>query len=58
MLVIAALSNYSSVKLPIDCKSIECGIGTAIFTLDVIFAVVGVFLILIAFIFHRLNLGK
>ena len=55
MLLIGAASNIQSITLPIDCKAIECSIGSAVFTLDVVFMIAGVFLIMIAFVFHRLN---
>ena len=54
MLLVGAASNFQSIPLPIDCGSIECSIGSAVFTLDVVLMIVGVFFILIAFIFHRL----
>ena len=55
MFLLGAASNFESVSLPIDCKSIECSIGHVVLTLDVILMVVGVFFMLIAFVFHRLQ---
>ncbi len=50
-----AASNYQTVTLPFDLRSITWSIGFAVFTLDVLFMVVGVFLVLVAWLFHRLN---
>jgi hypothetical protein len=53
-LLAGAASNYRWYELPIDCRSIQCKIGSAVFSLDVLLMIVGIFLILIAWIFHRL----
>lgn len=55
MFLLGAASNFESISLPIDCKSIDCSIGHAVFTLDVVLMVVGVFFMVIAFVFHRLQ---
>jgi hypothetical protein len=55
LFLFGAASNFPSIPLPIDCKSIECSVGLVVFTLDVILMVAGVFLMLIAWIFHRLQ---
>lgn len=55
MFLVGAASNYEWVQLPIDCRSIVLSFGSVTFTLDVILMVVGVFLVLVAWVFHRLN---
>lgn len=50
-----AASNYPSISMPIDCRSIVLSIGPSGLTLDVILMIIGVFLILIALIFHKLS---
>jgi hypothetical protein len=55
MLLVGAVSRWEKNPLPFDCTSIECSIGPTMFTLDVVLMVVGVFLILIAWVFHRLS---
>ncbi len=54
LFLLGAASNFEGIPTPIDCKSIECSIGFAVFTLDVVLMVAGVFMMLIAWIFHRL----
>ena len=55
LFVIGAVSNFKSIPLPFDCKSITCSISTTAFTLDVVLMTVGVFLILIAWLIKRLG---
>jgi len=55
LLLAGAASNFKSIPMPYDFKSIAASVGTAVFSLDVIFMVSGVFLILIAWVFTRLN---
>ena len=50
-----AASNYPKISMPIDCRSIVWSIGPSGLTLDVILMIIGVFLMLIAFIFHKLS---
>ena len=50
-----AASNYPSISMPIDCRSIVLSIGPSGLSLDVILMIIGVFLILIALIFHKLS---
>jgi len=50
-----AASNFERIPLPFDLRAIDVGFGFAGFTLDVILMVVGVFLMAIAWIFHKLN---
>jgi hypothetical protein len=50
-----AASNFPSIPLPIDCRSIVWSIGPSGLTLDVILMIVGVFLMMIGWIFHRLS---
>lgn len=54
MFLVGAASHYEKVALPFDCRSIACTIGFATFSLDVVLIVAGVFLVLIAWVFHRL----
>jgi hypothetical protein len=54
MFLLGAASNIKSIPLPIDCTAIECSVGLAVFTLDVVLMVAGVFLMLVALVFHRL----
>ena len=54
LFLFGAASHTQWVRLPFDCRSIECSIGSAVFSLDVVLMIVGVFLILIAWVFHRL----
>jgi hypothetical protein len=50
-----AASNFPKIPMPIDCRSIVCSIGPTGLTLDVILMIIGVFLMIIAWIFHRLS---
>ena len=50
-----AATNYRQIPMPFDLKSVAVSFGSAVFSLDVIFMVVGVFLILIAWVFTRLS---
>lgn len=55
MLLLGAASHFERVPKPIDCRSIACTLGYVTLTLDVVLMVAGVFLILVAWVFHRLN---
>jgi hypothetical protein len=55
MFLVGATSNLERVPMPIDCTSITWSIGFVTFTLDVVLMVAGVFFILVAWVFHRLN---
>jgi hypothetical protein len=55
MLLVGTASNYESIPMPIDLRSIDVSVGTAGFTLDVVLTVAGVFLMLIAWIVHKLS---
>ena len=46
--------NYPKIPMPIDTRAITLSISTAVFTLDVVLMVVGVFLMGIAWLFNRL----
>jgi len=50
----SAASNFERIPMPVDFKSIVWTVGPTALSLDVIMMVVGVFLMLIGFIFHRL----
>jgi hypothetical protein len=54
LLLVGAASNYEFIPMPIDLRSIDVSIAGAGLTLDVLLMIVGVFLILIAWIFHKL----
>jgi predicted membrane-bound mannosyltransferase len=53
-LLVGAASHGQWIPLPFDCRSIVCSIGSAGFSLDIVLMIAGVFLILIAWLFHRL----
>ena len=53
--LVGAACNYPKITLPFDCRSITFSLGTTTFTLDVVLMVVGVFLVIVAWVFHRLN---
>ena len=55
MFLVGAASNFPSIPLPFDCKSITCAISTTTFTLDVVMMVAGVFLIMIAWVIKKLG---
>ena len=55
MFLFGAGSNFPSIPMPIDCKSITWSLGYVTFSLDVMLMVAGVFFILVAWVFHRLN---
>ena len=54
MLLVGAASHVERIQLPIDCRSITCSLGLVTLTLDVVLMVAGVFLIIMAWVFHRL----
>ena len=49
-----AASNYPNITMPIDFRSITMSLGLVTLALDVVLMTVGVFLILIASVFHKL----
>jgi hypothetical protein len=53
-LLLGAESHFQFLDLPFDCRSVICKLGLAVVSLDVLLLVVGVFLILIAWVFTRL----
>ncbi len=55
LLLAGAASNFQSIPLLFKLKSVAVAVGTAVFSLDVIMMVTGVFMILIAWVFTRLN---
>jgi hypothetical protein len=55
MFLYGAASNFESIPLPFDPKSIAIGISTTALTLDVVLVVAGVFLVLVAWVTHRLT---
>ena len=56
MFLVGAASNYPKIQLPFDCKSVVISpFGATTFTLDVVLMVVGVFLVIVAWVFHRIN---
>jgi len=50
-----AASNYPNIPLPIDCRSIVLSVGPSGLTLDVVLMIIGVFLMIVAWIFHKLS---
>lgn len=50
-----AATDFEQIPMPVKLKAIPVSVGPAVFSLDVIFMVTGVFLILIAWVFTRLN---
>lgn len=54
MFLAGAASHFEFIHLPFDFRTVVCSIGFAAFTLDVVLMVAGVFLVLIAWVFHRL----
>jgi hypothetical protein len=54
MFVAGAASNFERIPMPVDLTSIECNISMVMLTLDVVLMVAGVFLMLMAWVFHRL----
>ena len=55
MLLAGAASNFDRIPLPMDLKTITWSLGFVAFTLDVVLIVAGVFFIVVAWVFHRLN---
>ncbi len=55
MLLVGAASNYPRISLPFDCKSITMSLGFVTLSLDVALIIAGVFWIVVAWVFHRLN---
>lgn len=50
-----AASNFPEIPMPIDCRSIVLSIGASGLSLDVLLMMIGVFFMIIAWIFHRLR---
>lgn len=55
MFFIGVANNVQRIPTLIDCKSITCSLGFVTVGLDVILMVVGVFFMLVAWVFHKLN---
>jgi hypothetical protein len=55
MFLVGAASNFERIPMPFDCRSITLSIGFVTLSLDVVLMVAGVFFILVAWVFHRLN---
>jgi maltodextrin utilization protein YvdJ len=55
LLLVGAANRYAWFAMPIDPRSITLSLGFVSITLDVIMMVAGVFFILIAWVFHKLN---
>ena len=55
MLLVGVASNYPKISLPFDCKSVAVSVAGATFTLDVVLIAAGIFVVIIAGVFHRLN---
>jgi len=54
MILIGLLSRFSVVAMPVDFKAISISFVAVRYTLDVVLLVAGLFLILIAWVFHKL----
>jgi hypothetical protein len=58
LFLVGAASHFENINLPFDLpfdlQKIVCSIGFTTFGLDVVAMVAGIFLILIALVFHRL----
>jgi len=53
---VGAASNYPKIPLPWDVQSIVLSpFGSTTFGLDMVLMVVGIFLVIIAWVFHRIN---
>ncbi len=57
LLLLGAASNFKRIPMPVDLTTIEASLGFVSLTLDVLLIVVGVFLVLIAWVFHKLDQG-
>ncbi|MDH3215159.1 MAG: hypothetical protein OEN01_02575 [Candidatus Krumholzibacteria bacterium] len=55
MFLAGAASHFQHIRMPIDLRSITWSLGSVALTLDVVLMVAGVFFILVAWVFHRLN---
>ncbi len=55
MFLVGAASNYPKIPMPFDCKSITYSFGATAFTLDMVLMIAGVFLVIVALVFNRLN---
>ena len=55
MIVVGAASNIEIIPEIMDCRSITCNIGNALFSLDVIFIMGGVALAIIAWLMGKLG---
>ncbi len=55
MFLAGAASNFESIPLPFNLKTTSVSIGSPVFSLDVVFMMAGIFLMLIAWVFTRLN---
>jgi hypothetical protein len=50
-----AATDFEQIPMPVDLRGITVSVGPAAFSLDVVFMVAGVFMILIAWVFTRLK---
>lgn len=53
--LLGAASNFPEIPVPIDCRAIVVSVGPSGLTLDVLLMIAGVFLMLVAWVFHRLR---
>ena len=54
MIVLGLLSRFSIVAMPVDIKTIPITFIAVSYTLDVVLMVAGIFLILVAWVLHKL----
>jgi len=52
--LVGAASKYPSIPMPIDISLESISLGLVTLAVDVVLMVVGIFLILIALVFHRI----
>jgi hypothetical protein len=54
MFLVGAVSNFSWNPLPFNCRAVPCSVGPAVFTLDVVMMVVGVFIMIMVWVLGKL----
>ncbi|MCZ6765693.1 MAG: hypothetical protein O7D32_02045 [bacterium] len=54
MLLVGGAANYPQIPLPFDSTEITFTLGTVVLSLNIVLVVGGVFLIIVAWVFHKL----
>ncbi len=54
MLLVGGAANYPQIPLPFDSSEITFTLGMVVLSLDIVLVVAGVFLIIVAWVFHKL----